>query len=205
MQYSSFCFPLFRNMCIVAKSTQPPISIFGIEGRYVSALYSAALQMKQMEQVEKHLQTLQKELVKPKIIDFIESSMISAGDKAKLLKDVGEKAGMPPAAINFLVVVAENGRLKMLRRMITLFSTVMVAHRNEALCEVITAKPLDESTRKTLMEALKKFVKGKNITLTEKVDSSIIGGLIVGIEDKHIDMSISRKVQMYTDIIKQSV
>ncbi|XP_047516452.1 ATP synthase subunit O, mitochondrial-like [Pieris napi] len=205
MQYSSFRLPLFRNMCKVAKSTPPPIAIFGIEGRYVSALYSAALQMKQIEQVEKHLQALQKELVKPTIIDFIESSMISAGDKAKLMKDVGEKAGMPPAAINFLFVVAENGRLKLLRRMITLFSTVMVAHRNEALCEVITAKPLDDSTRKTLMEALKKFVKGKNITLTEKVDSSIIGGLIVGIEDKHIDMSISRKVQMYTDLIKQSV
>ncbi|CAK1547169.1 unnamed protein product [Leptosia nina] len=203
---NSFILNSLRNMCSQAKSTKPPLSIFGIEGRYVNALYSAALQMKQIEQVEKHLQALQKELVKPKVVDFVETSMISSADKAKLLKEVAEKSGMPPAAINFLEVVAENGRLKMLRKMITLFSAVMVAHRNEALCEVITAKPLDDSTRKTLMEALKKFVKGgKNITLTEKVDSSIIGGMIVGVEDKHIDMSIARKVQMYTEILKQSV
>ena len=113
---------------------------------------------------------------------------------------------MPPAAINFLVLVAENGRLKLLRRIITMFSAVMVAHRSEALCEVITAKPLDDTSRKALIDALKKLVKGKkNIQLTERVDPSIIGGVIVGVEDKHIDLSISRKIQMYTDILKQAV
>ncbi|CAG4979945.1 unnamed protein product [Colias eurytheme] len=193
-------------MCMAAKSTKTPLAVYGIEGRYVSALYSAALQMKQIEQVEKHLLALQKELLKPKVVDFVETSMISSADKAKLMKEVGEEVGMPPAAINFLTLVAENGRLKMLRKMITMFSAVMVAHRNEARCEVITAKPLDDSTRKTLMEALKKLTKGgKNVQLTEKIDSSIIGGMIVGIEDKHIDMSIARKVQMYTDILKQAV
>lgn len=113
---------------------------------------------------------------------------------------------MPSAAVNFLSIVAENGRLKLLRRMVNMFLAVMVAHRNEALCEVITAKPLDSSTRTSLMDALNKFVKGgKKIQLTEKVDPSIIGGMIVGVEDKHIDMSIARKIQMYTDIMKQSV
>lgn len=114
--------------------------------------------------------------------------------------------GMPNSVINFLSVVAENGRLKKLRRMISLFHNVMVAHRNEALCEVITAKPLDSSTRASLMAALQKYVKkGKKIQLTEKVDPSIIGGMIVGVEDKHIDMSIAKKLQLYTDLIKQSV
>ncbi|VVD02008.1 unnamed protein product [Leptidea sinapis] len=197
---------IVRSMCSAATSTRPPISVFGIEGRYVSALYSAALQMKQIEQVEKHLQDMQKSLGKPGVVDFIESSMMSAMEKAKLLKKIAEEAGMPPAAVNFLQVVAENGRLKMLKKMITLFLTVMVAHRNEALCEIITAKPLDEATRKTLVDALKNLVEGgKKIQLTEKVEPSIIGGLIIGIEDKHIDMSIARKVQMYTDILKQSV
>lgn len=110
---------------------------------------------------------------------------------------------MPDTAANFLGLVAENGRLKMLRRMINMFLSVMVAHRNEALCEVITAEPLDEATRKTLVETLKKFVKsGQNIQLTEKVRPSIIGGMIVGIEDKHIDMSIARKVLMYSELLK---
>lgn len=181
-------------------------SFIGLEGRYVSALYSAASQMNELDKVEEHLKSMQSLLTKPKIVDFIETSLISSAGKAKLLQDIGKEAGMPTAAINFLAIVAENGRLKKLRRMITMFLAVMVAHRNEALCEVITAKPLDSSTKTSLMDALQKFVKGgKKITLTEKVDPSIIGGMIVGIEDKHIDLSISRKIQMYTDLLQQSI
>ncbi|XP_075973552.1 ATP synthase subunit O, mitochondrial-like [Anticarsia gemmatalis] len=185
---------------------RPPISVFGIEGRYVTALYSAASQMNQLVAVEKSLRDLQKALTKPKIIDFIETSLISRGGKAKLLKEIATSASMPPAAANFLEIVAENGRLKLLRRMINMFLAVMVAHRNEALCEVITAKPLEGDARTALMEALTKFTKGgKKITLTEKIDESIIGGMIVGVEDKHIDLSIAKKIQVYTAILKEAV
>lgn len=113
---------------------------------------------------------------------------------------------MPAAGYNFLACVAENGRLKMLRKMINMFLTIMVAHRKEAQCEVITAEPLDDGSREALMSALKKFVKeGKTISLKETVDPSIMGGMIVGVEDKHIDMSIARKIQRYTEILKQSI
>lgn len=113
---------------------------------------------------------------------------------------------MPVAAMNFLKLVAENGRLKKLKKMITMFVAVMVAHRKEALCEIITAKPLDESSRKVVVDALQKLTKGgKDIRLSERVDPSIIGGMILGIEDKHIDMSIARKMQVYTEILKQSI
>ncbi|XP_026725281.1 ATP synthase subunit O, mitochondrial-like [Trichoplusia ni] len=192
-----------RTMTTSTIAVKPPISVFGVEGRYVTALYSAASQKKQLEAVEKSLRDFRKLLTKPKIVDFIETSLISRAAKAKLLIEAGKQAGMPDTAANFLGLVAENGRLKMLRRMINMFLSVMVAHRNEALCEVITAEPLDEATRKTLVETLKKFVKsGQNIQLTEKVRPSIIGGMIVGIEDKHIDMSIARKVLMYSELLK---
>lgn len=40
----------------------------------------------------------------------------------------------------------------------------MVAHMNEPLCEVISAKPLDDASRQELMEALKKLIeKSKNV------------------------------------------
>ncbi|XP_049869387.1 ATP synthase subunit O, mitochondrial-like [Pectinophora gossypiella] len=184
---------------------KPPLHVFGIEGRYVSALYSAGHTLKQLEKVEESLRVLSVEIIKPRVVDFIETSMISRNEKAAMLKSFGTSAGLPSAATNFLEIVAENGRLKKLRRMITLFLAVMVAHRNEALCEVITANPLDNETRAALVEALKKLAKGKNITLTERVDPSIIGGVIVGVEDKHVDMSIARKIQMYTDILKESI
>lgn len=65
----------------------------GVEGRYVSALYSAALQTNQIDEVEKHFRKLQKELQKPMVVDFIETSMISSAAKAKLLKEIANESG----------------------------------------------------------------------------------------------------------------
>ncbi|KAJ2946021.1 hypothetical protein O0L34_g4941 [Tuta absoluta] len=194
-----------RSMCSISLKHRSPLAVFGIEGRYVSALYSAAHTSNSLDKVEDGFKSLLPELTKPKMIDFIETSVISRADKAKLLTDFGSAASFPAEATNFLALVAENGRLKKLRRMITMFLAVMVAHRNEALCEVITAKPLDESFKSSLLEALKKLAEGRNISMSEKVDPSILGGVIVVVEDKVIDLSIKRKIQLYTDILKQAV
>lgn len=37
---------------------QPPVQVFGMEGRYASALYSAAVKLKQLDTVEKDLLSL---------------------------------------------------------------------------------------------------------------------------------------------------
>lgn len=49
-------------------------------------------------------------------------------------------------------------------KILNLKIAVMVAHMNEPLCEVISAKPLDDASRQELMEALKKLIeKSKNV------------------------------------------
>lgn len=52
------------------------------------------------------------------------------------------------------------------------------------------------------MFCLQKFIKpNETILLTSKVDPSIIGGMVISIADKYVDMSISTKVKKYTDLI----
>lgn len=79
----------------------------------------------------------------------------------------------------------------------------MAANRGEVVCEVITAKPLDADTKNKLESALKGFLKkGQTILLTAKVDPSIIGGMVVSIGDKYVDMSVVSKIKKYTDLIQ---
>ncbi|KAG6442333.1 ATP synthase subunit O, mitochondrial [Manduca sexta] len=195
-----------RNMCSLVRKMKTPMSVYGIEGNYVTALYSAALQKNQLEDVEKHLRKLLDELNRDKMLDFIETRFIPTITKARLLKESAEQAGMPETAVNFLKVVAENNRLRLLKRIILMFLDMMTAHRNESICEVTTAEPLDEVSRQKLVEAIQKHVKqGKKIVLTEKVDEEIIGGMIVGIEDMLIDISTRRKIIMYANLIRHPV
>lgn len=50
------------------------------------------------------------------------------------------------------------------------------------------------------------FLKGnQSLKITSKVDPSIIGGMIVSIGDKYVDMSIASKVKLYTDVITSAV
>ena len=39
----------------------------------------------------------------------------------------------------------------------------------------------------------------------QQVDPSIIGGMIVNIGDRFVDMSMSTKIKTYTNVIKQAV
>lgn len=41
----------------------------------------------------------------------------------------------------------------------------------------------------------------ETLHLTAKVDSSLIGGMVVSIADKYVDMSVASKVKKYTELI----
>lgn len=62
---------------------------------------------------------------------------------------------------------------------------------------------LDASTKQELESTLKKFAKkNENAFIKYKVDPSIIGGLVVSIGDRYVDMSTASKVKKYSEILK---
>lgn len=135
---------------------KPPVQVFGLEGRYATALYSGASKMNQLDAVEKDLVSLQKTIKQdPKLRDYIISPIINRKVMANALRETCEKLRMQPATSNLLQTLADNGRLKKLDAVISSFRTIMAAHRGEVVCEVVTAKPLDDSQRKQLESALK--------------------------------------------------
>uniref|UniRef100_A0A182N4Q5 Oligomycin sensitivity conferral protein n=1 Tax=Anopheles dirus TaxID=7168 RepID=A0A182N4Q5_9DIPT len=190
-----------------AQLVKPPVQVFGLEGRYACALYSAASKTKALDAVEKDLKGLQNQMrTDPKVRDLLRDPTTKRNVKAAALKDVAAKVKFNAATGNLLTVLAENGRLGRLDGIINAFSLIMAAERGEVVCEVKTAKPLDDGQRKQLENALKAFLKpNQTIQLTAKVDSALIGGMVVSIGDKYVDMSVASKIKKYTDIIASPV
>ncbi|NP_001166827.1 H+ transporting ATP synthase O subunit isoform 2 [Bombyx mori] len=180
-----------------AQMVKPPVQVFGLEGRYASALFSAASKTKALDIVEKELCQFQQSIkTDAKLKEFIINPTIKRSMKISLSPTTG----------NLLGLLAENGRLGKLEAVINAFKIMMAAHRGEVACEVVTAKPLDQAQRQNLEAALKKFLKGnETVQLTAKVDPSLIGGMVVSIGDKYVDMSVASKVKKYTELISAAV
>ncbi|XP_022209884.1 ATP synthase subunit O, mitochondrial [Drosophila obscura] len=192
------------SAAVSTKAVKPPVQLFGLEGRYATALYSAATKLNQLDQVEKDLIALQ-ETIKgdKKLRERVTSPIINRKVMGIALKEASTKLSFAVATGNLLGLLADNGRLKKLDNVISAFRTIMAAHRGEVVCEVISAKPLDSSQNKQLEGALKAFLKpNQSLKITSRVDPSIIGGLVVSIADKYVDMSIATKVKLYTDVIQ---
>jgi F-type H+-transporting ATPase subunit O len=108
--------------------------------------------------------------------------------------------------VNTFAALAENGRLNKVNGVLSSFSKIMSAHRGEVMCTVTSAKPLEQGHLKELKGALEAFLqKGETLQLETKVDPGLIGGMVVTIGDKYIDMSMATKIKTYTNLIRQAV
>lgn len=111
---------------------KPPIQLFGIEGRYATALYSAATKQKTLESVEKELVQFQDALkTDEKLREFMLNPTIKRTLKSDAIKAISSKASLSPQSTNLLQILAENGRLKNMNGVINAFRTIMAAHRGE--------------------------------------------------------------------------
>ncbi|XP_018645721.1 ATP synthase delta chain, putative [Schistosoma mansoni] len=186
---------------------QPPVQVFGLEGRYASALYSAATKQKALDKIEKDIQLIKNTLKKDvKLHEFCLDPSLQRATKINGIGQALDKLKVNEATKNLFVILAENGRLSKINSVIDKFEQIMTAYRGEVNCTVRTAKPLDKTLENELRNALNGFLKpGEKLQLTLEIDPSIIGGMVVSIGDRFVDMSIARKVRSLRGIMEQPI
>jgi len=184
-----------------------PVQVFGLDGRYATALYSAAAKQKQLDQVEKDLKDIHGTLKKKgRLVDLLLDPSLKRNQKRDLIASALASTKASKLTSNLMGLLAENGRLSHLEGIAASYFTIMSAHRGEIECEVTTAKPMDGPLQQELEAALKAFVKsGQSVIIKTNVDPSIIGGMIVSIGDRYVDMSTAAKIKRYTDLIQAAV
>ena len=120
---------------------QPPVQVFGTEGRYATALFSAASKKKSLDVVEKDLKTFHATLKKDqRLADFLADPSIKRGLKAEGLASACDKLKMNELSKNLFLTLAENNRFSAAEAVVNSFDTIMAAHRGEVVCEIVTAK-----------------------------------------------------------------
>jgi len=183
-----------------------PVPLFGIEGRYVSALYSAASKQKSLDAVENDIKQIQGLLkTDKKFRDFLVNPLIKKSTKRDAIQESLKKK-FNPLTVNFFGALAENGRLKKVESILATYNEVMSSHRGEVLCEIVSAKALDEATLKEVTGAMQGLAKkGEVLKIKTRVNPELIGGLVVSVGDRFVDMSLAAKIKQYSKIVQTPV
>ncbi|XP_045148556.1 ATP synthase subunit O, mitochondrial-like [Echinops telfairi] len=189
-----------------AKLVQPPVQIHGVEGHYATALYSAASKQNKLEQVEKELLRVAQLLKDPKVALAILKPHVKRSVKVKGLSDITAKERLSPITANPINLLAENGHWNNTPGVSSAFSTIMSVHHGEVPCTVTTASSLDNTSLSELKTVLNSFLsQGQVLKLEVKTEPSIMGGMIVRIGEKYVDMSAKSKIQKLSRITRETV
>ena len=193
-------------------STKPPVALFGIDGTYASALYTAAAKTSTLEPTAKSLENLSNVFKKdPKLSEVLGAPTLSVSDKQQIVNELQKHIGTADkegVVKNFLDTLAQNNRLGALEGVVEKFGELMSAYRGEVELTVTSAAPLDNRTLSRLESAVSKsqyVQQGQKLKVVPKVNPEIKGGLIVEIGDRTIDLSVSSKMAKMNKLLKDSL
>ncbi|RCI16564.1 hypothetical protein L249_2439 [Ophiocordyceps polyrhachis-furcata BCC 54312] len=193
---------------------KPPISVFGLDGTYASALvftYTAASKSSTLDSTARAMTSLSNTFSKDaKLSQVLATPTLTPKDKEAVVAELAKAIGgtTTPTVKNFLDALAENNRLGLLQAVCGKFADLMAASKGEVQMTVTSAQPLDNKTLSRLETAITKspyLAQGKRLKVHNQVNSDILGGLVVEIGDRTIDLSVSSRVAKMNKLLTDNL
>jgi F-type H+-transporting ATPase subunit delta len=165
----------------------------GVAGRYAIALFELALEEKALETVERDLNRFASALdAVEDLRRLVRSPVFTAEEQQRAIAAILEKMEIEGLTANFLKLIARNRRLFAAPDMIKAFRALLARHRGQASAEVTSALSLTEGQLRALQTALKAALH-KDVQLDQKVDATLLGGLVVKVGSRMVDSSLRTK------------
>jgi F-type H+-transporting ATPase subunit delta len=157
--------------------------------RYATALFQAAVTHNKLEQVEKDFTELLQAMEKaPALRRYWESPLVPSGRKREQIKELlGES--IDPLTLSFLRLLVDKRREDLLDTIDQELRQNADAARHLVRAEVTFAVAPTDAEKQSLQSSLEKRT-GENVLLTVHVDPTILGGVVVRLQDTIIDGSV---------------
>ncbi len=179
-------------------------SVSGVSGRYATALFELARDQKSVDAVKADLDRFDAMLADSADLKrLVRSPVFSADTQSKALTAVLDKSGISGISANFLKVLTANRRLFAVADVIRAFRALVAKFKGEATADVTVAETLSDTHLDALKAALK-TVTGKDVALNVKVDTSLIGGLVVKLGSRMVDSSLRTKLNSIKHAMKEA-
>ena len=124
--------------------------------------------------------------------------------KRSLVQELVARSHVEPVLGRLLVLLAERGRLAILPDLIVAYRERLFDHMKVMPAEITTAVPLAPERARDIEQTLARAT-GRTVTLTTRVDSAIIGGLVARVGSTVYDGSVITHLQRMRQRLEEGV
>ncbi|WP_268913276.1 ATP synthase F1 subunit delta [Lentilactobacillus sp. SPB1-3] len=135
----------------------------------------------------------------PSLASILESSQTSADQKQSLLKPILENGS--DFLINLFNIIDEYQRYTEVVTIIDEFGKLYNKENSIVTAEVTSAVELDNDQQSKIADAFANRIGAKKVVLNTRVDSDIIGGIVLRSEDTLIDGSVKARIEKVKELL----
>jgi F-type H+-transporting ATPase subunit delta len=181
------------------------MSGIALAGRYAKALFELAEKKKLLDKVEGDLEQLMKVVGESQeLAGVLGNPVVSKNNVAAVVCAVLNKLGANEITVDFLNILAQNGRIKYLSEIVESYSNLMMKNRGEEYAYITTAKKL-KSDKVAIIEGTLGKALGSKIKVVTAVNDNILGGMIVRIGSKMLDASVVGQLDKLAMLNKKAI
>ncbi len=172
-----------------------------VEKVYSEAVFELAKEQGNADKIKEELDALAEIFASaPEFGKFLTVPTVTIGEKLAVIEKTF-KGKLSDISYNLLCVTAENGRSELIPEIAADYRERWYDMKNIAEVKVTTSIPLSDTLRIKLRSKLETVMK-KTVILTEKVDPSIMGGIILNYGNTMTDGSVRSKLDALQKQIK---
>ena len=166
----------------------------GLAARYAAALYALAFERNALNEVVAQMTALGRLVSDSPVLQRLLANPLTDITKTgPALNEALAAQGVGELVRNFVGVVVANRRLRDLPALIAGFAAYAAAKRGEMQVIVTTAHRLTDVQRRQLLARLTEAGFG-NVLLTERLDPSLLGGMVLQAGAKIYDTSLKSRL-----------
>ena len=162
--------------------------------RYARALLDVVITQGDPEQVERELVAFADLLTQnPDLAKALTNPAVPVSGKRGIVAALVSRLTMSPPAGRLMLMLADRDRLALVPDLAAVYGERLMEHRQIVRAEVTTAAPLPPDRAEALQQRLADMT-GRRVTMTTKVDPSLIGGAVARVGSTVYDGSIATQL-----------
>ncbi len=175
-----------------------------VAARYAKAFFELVAEQggQELHKANKTLQSLKASMLGVESLSLcLKDPILSSDEKKKVLTELLKSFEQAPFVPQFCYLLADKQRLELIPVIADQFSVLLDNKEGISRGIITTAVEVDENHKRDIVENLEKQT-GRKLLLSYAVDPSLLGGMVLKINDLVLDSSLATQLNNLSQTIK---